>query len=441
MLKKHSKIPQITAVICLFLFSACSKPKTQVQTGKSELRSIYARVTESGIVQPTVDVPISPDVPGEVVYIAVLEGQKVKKGDLLVTIQPDDYKALLEQADAALNRSQAAYLQAKASASQSKATLLQDSVSLARTQQLFKDNVVSKVELENAQLSFHVSKSQLESANYNVQSSYYQVKSSEASRKQARQNLDRTNIYASMDGTITQLNIELGQRVVGTNQMAGTEILKIADLSRMEVIVEINENDIVNIGLGDSTKVEIDAYPGQNFYGKVTEIAYSATVSAAASTDQVTNFEVKIQITPSSYQDLKGAENGSSPFRPGMTSLVEIYTHHVENAVAVPIQAVTLRKPKDENEAIASKTSQEEGMSAEIDKDATEVVFLYEGGKVKQNEVETGISDDAYIEIKSGLESGQEIVIGNYNTLSKLLKDGMEAEKSNGKKDSGKKPE
>lgn len=433
MLRKYTHIHLLTATLLLALLSACSKPKTQVQTGKSETRSIYSRVTESGIVQPTVDVPISPDVPGEVVYIAVLEGQKVKKGDLLVTIQPDDYKALLEQADASLNRSQAAYLQAKASAAQSQANVLQDSVSLSRTQQLFNDNVVSKVDLENAQLSFKVSKSQLEAANYNVRSSYYQVKSSEASRKQARQNLDRTNIYASMDGTITKLNIELGQRVVGTNQMAGTEILKIADLSRMEVIVEINENDIVNVGLGDSTKVEVDAFPGKDFYGKVTEIAYSATVSAAASTDQVTNFEVKVQITPASYQGLKGAENGSSPFRPGMTSLVEIYTQQVDGVVAVPIQAVTLRKPAGESEE-KPEESQEGAEGDEIDQDASEVVFVYESGKVKQIFVETGISDDSYIEIKKGIDSGQEIITGNYNTLSKVLKNGMEVEKGSGKK-------
>ena len=430
MLRTYTHLKLVSLLPVLFLISACSKPKIQVQTGKSELRDIYARVTESGVVQPTVDVPISPDVPGEVVAIAVQEGQKVKKGDLLVTILPDDYRAQLEQAVASLNRSQAAYLQAQANASQSKAQLLQDSVSLARTAQLFDDKVVSKVDLENAQLAFNVSKSQLDAANYNVRSAFYQVKSSEASRKQARQNLDRTNIYASMDGTITQLNIELGQRVVGTNQMAGTEILKIADLSRMEVIVEINENDIVNVGLGDSTKVEVDAFPDQDFYGKVTEIAYSATVTGAASTDQVTNFEVKVQITPESYKNLKGAKNGESPFRPGMTSLVEIYTQKVEGAVAVPIQAVTLRNAK-------SDQKKEEGESAETESrndDAQEVVFIYEGGKVKRSMVETGISDDAYIEIKSGLEKDADIVTGNYNTLSKVLKDGMEVEKSSGKK-------
>lgn len=430
MLRTYTHIRLLRLLPVLFLLSACSKPKTQVQVGKSEVRDIFARVTESGVVQPTVDVPISPDVPGEVVAIAVQEGQKVKKGDLLVTIQPDDYRAQLEQAVASLNRSQAAYLQAQANASQSKAQVLQDSVSLTRTQQLFNDKVVSKVDLENAQLAFNVSKSQLDAANYNVRSAYYQVKSSEASRKQARQNLDRTNIYASMDGTITQLNIELGQRVVGTNQMAGTEILKIADLSRMEVIVEINENDIVNVGLGDSTKVEVDAFPSQDFYGKVTEIAYSATVTGAASTDQVTNFEVKVQITPESYKNLKGAENGGSPFRPGMTSLVEIYTQKVEGAVAVPIQAVTLRSvkgQKKEGEAEATETESNND-------DANEVVFIYEGGKVKRSLVETGISDDAYIQIKSGLEKDADIVTGNYNTLSKVLKDGMEVEKGSGKK-------
>ena len=402
---------------------SCNKNKTKVQVGSSELKTIFSRVSESGTIQPTIDVPVAPDVSGEVVSIAIQEGGKVKKGDLLLTIRPDDYKAQLEQADAALSRSKAAHLQAKANLSQAKATLMQDSVSLIRSKALYDDKVLSKVDLENAELRFNVSKSQYESAQYNVQSAYYQVRSSEATRKQSRQNLDRTNIYASMDGTITLLNIEVGQRVVGTGMMSGTEILKIADLSSMEVVVEINENDIINVGLGDSAMVEVDAFPNQNFYGKVTEIAYSATVAGMATTDQVTNFEVKVKISPKSYADIKSLklkavtdesakEIQESPFRPGMTALVEIYTREERDAISIPMQAVTMRDVKDES---GNTTPQE-------------VVFIYKNGKVEQIPVKTGISDDTHIHVIEGLESGQEVVIGPYTTLSRSLRNGTEVE-------------
>ncbi|MFK7923653.1 MAG: efflux RND transporter periplasmic adaptor subunit [Bacteroidia bacterium] len=412
LLRKHS-YTQLLGLIALFLIlSACGKPKTGVMVEAAEVRDIYSRVTESGVIQPTVEVPVAPDVSGEVVFISVQEGMKVKKGDLLMTIRPDDYKAQLEQAQAAVNRSQATYLQAKANAQQSKATLLQDSVALKRTAQLFKEQVVSQVDLENAQLRFNISKSQYEAARFSVQSSYYSVRSADASKKQARQNLDRTNIYASMDGTITLLDVELGQRVVGTGMMSGSEILKIADLSSMEVVVEINENDIVNVSLGDSAQVEVDAFPDEKFYGTVTEIAYSATVAGVASTDQVTNFEVKVMVNPSSYRN-RGLAAGNelnpsneSPFRPGMSSLLEIYTRNSKGVLTVPIQAVTLRQPKDDEDA-----------------DPDEVVFRFADGKVQQIKVLTGISDDKYIEIAEGLDADDQVVVGPYSTLTKTLKD------------------
>lgn len=402
-------LPAFFSGCCLIILASCSKPATKVQTQEVSSQTLFARVTESGTISPTIDVPISPDVPGEVVRIEVREGMKVTKGDLLMTILPDDYQSQLEQAQASLSRSRASYLQAKASLSQAYATLLQDSVSLARTKKLFQDGVVSQVDLENAQLSYSVSKSQHESSKYNVDAAFYQVRSSEATTKQAKQNLNRTNIYASMDGTITQLNVELGQRVVGTSMMAGTEILKIADLSSMEVIVEINENDIVNVKLGDSTRVEVDAFPDKIFFGEVSEIAYSASTSGMSTTDQVTNFEVKVRISPASYQELAPAK-GVSPFRPGMTALVEIYTNRADDVVSVPIQAVTLRSGQEAGEA-------------------EEVVFVYNNGTVNQVAITTGISDDRNLEIKSGLEGGEEIVTGPYQILSQMLKDGMQVEK------------
>jgi HlyD family secretion protein len=403
--------------------------QVSVTLDKTALRTIYARVTESGVIEPAIDVPVAPDVSGEVVTIAVQEGMDVKKGDLLITIQPDDYVSVLEQARASLNQAKANHLQAQARLSESKATLLQDSVSLARTRQLFEEKVLSQLDKENADLKFSVSKSQWVSAQYSVNAAFYQIKNAEASVRQAQQRLDRTNIYASMDGTITQLNVELGQRAVGTGQMAGTEILKIADLSKMEVVAEINENDIINVSLGDSAKVEVDAYPDRVFYGKVTEIAYSAALSGAQAADQVTNFEVKVGIDPLSYinENIEtGDKKGRSPFRPGMTALVEIYTNSVNNVVAVPIQAVTLEK-RPENDSANSEFK------------PREIVYRFEGGKAVAVPVEVGISDDEFIHIKAGLESDQTVITGPYTILTKELKDGMavkEAEKDDKKKKS-----
>ncbi len=299
---------------------------------------------------------------------------------------------------------------------------MQDSVSLERNKQLFADQVISQVDLENAQLAYEVSRAQHEAATFSVKASYYQLQSAEATRRQARQDLDRTNLYAAMDGTITQLNVELGQRVVGTSMMAGTDLLKIADLSRMEVVVEINENDIVNVRRGDSTRVEVDAYPDRVFYGKVSEIAYSATTAGMGSTDQVTNFEVKIAISPESYRDMQqGGDQATmpteSPFRPGMTALVEVYTQQVDDAVAVPIQAVTLRQLGDE--AKVSATAGQQGQ---------EVVFVYKNGQVQRRPVSVGIRDETHIQIVEALEAGEEIVTGPYTLLSRVLKDGMSVE-------------
>lgn len=428
--KKRWRIILIAAIV-LVLGAVLAKrywghqKEIMVEVGETDTRTLYARVTESGMIEPAIDVPVAPDVSGEVVNIAIKEGMQVRKGELLVSIQPDDYLALLEQSQASRDQAQSAYLRAQADLSQAKANSLQDSVSLKRTQELFDEKVVSLVELENAQLRYKVSLSQYEAAKYNVQSAFYQVKNAEASVKQARQNLDRTNIYASMDGTITALNVEIGQRVVGTRQMAGTEILKIADLSNMEVVVEVNENDIVNVNLNDSARIEVDAFPGQYFYGSVSEIAYSAQVDGMATTDQVTNFEVKVHISPESYRAkaVSGElpQQTQSPFRPGMTALVEVYTQYAEDVVAVPIQAVTLAKKKP-TPAETQTTSEGAAQSDELQ----EVVFVLENGVVREVPVVTGISDDTHIEIKDGLSPGMQVVTGPYTVLTKTLKHGME---------------
>ena len=429
--KKSSKSTKILFVliglVAIALIAALAFNKTEeieVVVEEVEKRTIIATVSESGVIEPRTEVKIAPDVSGEVVDLRVKEGDEVNKGDLIVTIRPDNYQSALEQAQAALNSAQANHLQSKAGLGQAKAKYLQDSANFSRTNQLYADKVVSKLEWENSQLAYEVSKSQFESAKRTVDAAYFQTESSRASLKQASQNLEKTNIYASMDGIVTKLNVELGERVVGTLQMQGTEILRIADLSRMEVKVEVNENDIITVNIGDSAQIEVDAFPDKKFMGYVSEIAYSATVSGIGSTDQITNFEVKVEIDPKSYMGdpeitalmAKEApvklETIKSPFRPGMSSQVEIFTKKLEDVVAIPIQAVTVKK--EEKDQSGPKVEPQE------------IVYLLKDGKASQVEVESGISDDRYIEIQKGLVGGEIVITGPYIVLSKQLEDEME---------------
>lgn len=428
------------AVIGVGIAIASSKRKkepTKVEYAEVVKRTIYARVTESGTIQPTIEVPIAPDVSGEVVELYVKEGQQVKKGQLLAVIRPDNYKAALEQSQASVNMSQADYSQAQASINQTRVNMTQDSVNVERVRKLHKEKIVSDSDLENAILKLNLSKSQYEATKYTIQAAFYRLKSAEASLKQAQQNLNRTNIYASMDGTITRLNVEVGQRVVGTMQMAGTEMMKIADLQSMEVVVEINENDIVNLNLGDSALIEVDAFPNKKFFGQVTDVAYSATKSALGTSDQVTSFEVKVRILPTSYADMMKTageipSTNLSPFRPGMSALVEIFTDKVEDVVAVPLQSVTLHREK----VVEEKSKSPWGGDSEVKtdektkpadkKDIKEVVFVYDNGKVKEMPVKTGIADDTYIEIKDGISTGVKVVTGPYVVLTKELTDSMQ---------------
>lgn len=394
-----------------------------VEIEKVERYTIMSSVSESGVVQPAIEVKIAPDVSGEIVELYFKEGDKVKKGDLLVTIQPENYRSALEQAQASVNTSKANYLSSKADLGQAHAKYMQDSANFKRTDGLYKEKVVSKMEWENSKLQADVSYSQYASSKQRVEANYFGMKSSEASLKQARQNLDRTNIYATMDGTVTLVNVEKGERVVGTIQMAGTEIMRIADLTTMEVKVEINENDIINLQIGDSASIEVDAYEDKEFKGIVSEIAYSASVQALGSTDQITNFEVKVVIKRSSYVNdpdvMRGLPKDISPFRPGMSAQVDIYTDMEADVIAVPIQAVTLRKPK-------RGQSEEE---AEEEAEIQEIVYTLTEGIISEVEVSTGISDDKYIKIESGLNGGEWVVIGPYLVITKKMKDGVEAEK------------
>lgn len=408
----------ISALIIAAIFFLRGGEKTpSVTTGNVSKKDITASVTESGSIEPVIEVPISPDVSGEIIALFFKEGDSVRKGDLLVTIKPDNYKAALEQSEASLNSAKADYMQAQAALEQSRANYLQDSVNYYRNKQLFEQKVISQLELETSQVKYEVSRSQFIAAKQSVLASFYRMKSSEASLKQSRENLNKTNIYASMDGILTMMSVEVGQRVVGTGQMAGTEIIKIADLSRMQMVVEINENDIINLHLGDSASIEVDAFDGKSFFGKVTEIAYSASKSVTSSTDQVTNFKVKVDIDPKSYMNdkelISGLKKNQSPFRPGMSGVATIFTKTKTGVLTVPIQSVTLKR---------SEGPQQENMVGKRE----QVVYVFESGSVKMVTVETGISDADFIEITSGdIQENMKVVTGPYNVLTKHLKDGL----------------
>ncbi|MCS7072908.1 MAG: efflux RND transporter periplasmic adaptor subunit [Bacteroidia bacterium] len=384
----------------------------EVEIDTVQRRTIISKVSESGTIEPDIELPISPEVSGEIITLTVKEGDFVKRGQLLFEIKPDNYKAALEQATAALNTARADLANASATVEQAKANLLQDSVSYQRNKLLFEQKVIAKAELETFELKYNLSKAALEAANQAKTAAFFRVQSAEASLKQAKENLGKTSIYAAMDGIITKINAEKGQRVVGTAQMAGTEVMKIADLTRMQVKVDINESDIIQIQPGDTATIEVDAYNGKLFRGVVTELAYSANVTAAGSQDQITSYPVRVLISPESYLNDPEVMNGvpphQSPFRPGMSALVNIYTNKEENVLSVPIQAVT----------VSTEEKNERGKSQEI-------VFLYENNKVKVAKVKSSISDERYIKVE-GLQEKQTVVSGPYTVVNKILKDGME---------------
>lgn len=378
----------------------------KVEVGKVELRTIVETVSASGKIQPEVEVKLSPEVSGEIIALPVEEGQYVEEGDLLVSINPDLYTAAVRRSEAALNS-------ARAGLSQAEAQLVEAQKVYQRSQTLFNQNVISQQEWDAAQRAFRVSELAVESGEY-------QVESARATLREAQDNLKRTTIVAPVSGTISALNVELGERVVGTAQMAGTELMRIANLNNMEVLVEVNENDIVKVGLNDTAVIEVDAYLGQKFTGVVTEIANSAKIEGM-SADQVTNFEVKVRILNSSSEDV-----GSQPFRPGMTASVDIRTNRRENVVTVPIEAVTVRD--DTVKVSARERIERAEQDRDEDKDPYEVVFAEENGKAKLIVVKTGIQDENYIEVLSGLSEGQVIIRGPYNVVKNDLEPDEEVE-------------
>ncbi len=364
---------------------------------------ITETVAATGKIQPEVEVMLSSEVSGEIIELPIKEGQQVEKGDLLVKINPDLIQSALSQAQAGLQN-------ARAQLAQTEASLKNAELNYNRNKTLFDKGVISKSEWDRTVADY-------EMAQANRESAYYSVQSAAANVNQTRDNLTRTSIYAPMSGTISKLSVELGERVVGTAQMAGTEIVRVANLSNMEVEVDVNENDIVKVQIGDSTIVEVDAYLKREFKGIVTEIANSA--ETALSADQVTNFKVKVRILPESYTDLtEGKPESFSPFRPGMTATVDIITEKEENVIGVPISAVVIK-----TDTSSTKKFNTQKVTSETD-EKFECVFVKEGEVAKLRVVKTGIQDDSNIEITSGLSEGETVIIGPYNTVTKTLKSG-----------------
>lgn len=390
----------------------------KVAIEKVERRTIIETVAASGKIQPETEVIISSDVSGEIIEMAVAEGDRVKAGDLLLKINPDLVESALSRAEAALNTTKANLAGSKARLAQSESQFQNALASFDRNKQLAESKVISQAEFDQAKANYEVAMADVEAAKESVRAGMFNVRSSEATLKEARENLGRTSIYSPMNGIITKLNKEQGERVVGTAQMAGTEIMTVADLNVMEVAVEVNENDIVRVSINDTTEIEVDAYLNKTFKGIVTEIANSAN-TAGMSADQVTNFDVKIRMLQSSYKDLVDQRaDSSSPFRPGMSATVDIRTTQVDDVITVPIQAVTIRKD-------TSNAKNDEKAGEEDEDEKIEVVFVKDGENVKMVTVETGIQNTMYIEIKSGLKEDEEIVVAPYTLVSKILKDGQ----------------
>lgn len=407
-----------------------SETGKEVETSTAKLKTITQLVSASGKVQPEIEVVIRPDVSGEIIELSVKEGDFVRQGDLMVRIKPDIYQAQIDNLNAAL-------LTQKARLEQTRAALIRSEAAYQRDKTLFEKDLISEME-------YIQTKSEFDSQTASLKASEYQIQSAEAQLRQAREELEQTVIRAPQNGTVTGLTVEEGERVLGNAQMAGTEMMRVSLLDRMEVLVEVNENDIVNVDFADTARIEVDAYPERRFSGIVTEIANSARVTGSGTNEQVTNYQVKVRIiTPhnmdSSPEEMVRNEASEDPeemfvpnFRPGMSATVDVETQTASNVVSVPIQAVTVRDfAKDDS------SEDEEADSADIvlastqdsdliiqEEDIRKVVFVIEEGKAVRKEVETGISDNSHIQILSGLEAGEEVVIGSYRTLSNLLNDG-----------------
>jgi HlyD family secretion protein len=451
MAKKASKISNNTLIFILLgvvailvgvvFISNKRKPKGEPVTAeKVERRDIRETVPASGKVFPETEVKISSDVSGEVVELYVKEGDSVKAGQILAKIDPDAYQSQVERGVASVNSSKAQLANSRAQIENLRAQREQILAQLENTREvhkrnekLYKDGVISIADFQASNSSLKSLEANLRSSDANIKSAQesargaqFSVESTEAALKELRTSLRRTTIYAPTSGIISKLNIEQGERVVGTIQMAGTEMMRLANLNNMEVRVDVSENDIPRVSLGDEVDVEVDAYLGRKFKARVSQIANSASNSATAAltSDQITNFEVRVSIDPASYQDLVQAGK-RYPFRPGMSASVEIYTEARKQVLSVPIQAVATREKEGKSATrFVEGENGEEATAERILDNLREVVFVVKGDTVSMADVKTGIQDNNHIEILSGLKEGDQIVSGPYNAVARKLKSG-----------------
>lgn len=413
----------VVIVLALVFARQRNQKETEVSTEKASYRSIIETVAANGKIQPALEVKISPYISGEVVELYVREGNYVTKGELLAKIDATIYLSSFEQVEASLNSAKANMANTRARVAQAEAQFTKAQLDLNRNEKLWNQQVISDADWDAIKASYKVSNAEFEASKESLKATQFQVQNAEAALKEARENLNRTNIYSPADGTVSRLNVEVGERVTGASQFSsGTEIMRIANLDRMEVKVEVSENDIPRVKLNDTCLIEVDAYLNRKFKGYVTEIATSAS-NATVSVDQVTNFEVKVMMLKSSYSDLVGSDTLiKSPFRPGMSATVDIQTKIVNNVLTVPIQAVTTR----EDTSSVAGTTRKKNDNEEEKKLATaplqEYVFVADGATARLQAVKTGIQDNAYIEILEGINENDEVITGPYRAVSKTLK-------------------
>lgn len=436
----------VAVFITLFLVVGKSagwigKPKEiEVELAKVKRVTIVEKVSASGTVQPVTEVKIAPEVSGEIRELLVEEGDAVTKGQLLVKIRQDTWISQQDRAEAALNQQRANEVSAEAALARAEATFTRAEQDYKRQEKLWNEKVIAEADWQLAQQNFKVASNDLKSAKHALEAAKYVVRSSEATLREARENVRLTSVLAPMDGIVSKLNVKKGERVVGAQTMTGTELLRIADLNVMEVRVDVNENDIVRVHLGDTAVIDVDAYSNQDkeFKGIVTLIANTA--KDKTSTDAITEFEVRILILRSSYEELI-ASGKPFPFLPGMTASVDIQTNRKHNVLSVPLASVTTRNPEDEK-----KEGEDKGGPPSENKTTTTtaqpkkeeiktVIFVNENGVAKMVEVKTGISDYDNIEVLTGVSDSTEVITGPFLAVSKRLKDGDQVRKAEKKEE------
>ena len=403
----------ITAIVLLALLIAFGKNKdegTKVSVEKVATHTITETVTASGKIYPETEVKISPEVSGEIIELNINEGDSVAKGQLLVKINPAIYSSQVQQAEASMQQTQSGVANSKQMSAQSKANFEQAQSNYTRNKKLFTDKVISATEFEQIEATFKAAKASYEAAQANIAGGNFGVKASAAGLSQARENLLKTSIIAPRSGIISALSVKKGERVLGTSQMQGTQLLSIADMSRIELRVDVSETDIAKVKIGDTSIITADAYRNRKFTGVVSKIAVSSTTASAGSSDQVTNYTVHILILPQSYSDIVSTGKYKYPFKPGMSASVDIQTRREYNILSVPVNAVTTRDWAD---------------SVQNDDSIRQVVFVYNSTdkKVMLRDVQTGIQDNKFIQIINGLKANEEVVVAPYGAIARLLKD------------------